>query len=129
VHHSLMQRDLIVAARVLTTPKYELRGFPDLRFAFPLAGQTVIGQDDIMHEFKIAVARSGEDRGSQIFGRDELVFHERHAELGPAGPRIGGRQVSWSGKARRGPVDAGCRGMKRQWASGSTRGRSAGPPT
>ena len=40
-----------------------------------------------MHPFKIAVVRSGKDRGSQIFDRDELVFHKRHAELGPAGPR------------------------------------------
>ena len=66
-----------------------------------MPGQTVIGHDDIMHEFKIAVARSGEDRGSQIFDRDELVFHERHAELDPAGPALGGPagKLVWKGAA------------------------------
>jgi hypothetical protein len=89
VHHSLMQRDLIVAARVLTTPKYELRGFPDLRFAFPLAGQTVIGQDDIMHEFKIAVARSGEDRGSQSSAVLSWFFMSVTQSLGLPAPALG----------------------------------------
>lgn len=85
----MMQRDLIVAARVLTTPKYELRGFPDLRFAFPLAGQTVIGQDDIMHEFKIAVARSGEDRGSQSSAVMSWFFMSVTQSLGLPAPALG----------------------------------------
>ena len=46
----------------------------------------MIGQDDLMHPFKIAVVRSGKDRGSQIFDRDELVFHKRTRNFGPAGP-------------------------------------------